>query len=345
MRSEMLIDKWVAADSSDLHIKAPNPPFWRIHGDLRPVPGFEPMNEHQVRDFAIHLVGEGGLREFQKHNELDTAITLPCGRRVRINVHLQLGRTGLSLRLLPHDFFPLSALGLPIKICEQICSLKQGLVLVTGATGSGKSTTLASFVNEINQSRSGHIVTIEDPIEYRHRTKKCLITQREVGDDTASFSEALRRVLREDPDIVLIGEMRDLDTIRAALTIAETGHLTLGTLHTSTAVHTITRIISSFPANEQEQVRTQLSGSLKYVICQQLLPAADNNGRYLAAEVMVATPAVQSLIRESRIHQIPSAMQTGIDKGMVTLNHSLDTLVSSGKVTAEIADEYRVDTL
>jgi len=344
MLNEKLLDVWVAADSSDLHIKAPNPPFWRIHGDLRPVPGFEAMTDDQVSDFTFHLVGEDDLREFKKNNELDTAITLPCGRRVRINVHVQLGRTGLSLRLLPSEFFPLASLGLPVKICEEICSLKQGLVLVTGATGSGKSTTLASFINDINETRTGHIVTIEDPIEYRHNTKKCLITQREVGRDTASFNEALRRVLREDPDIVLIGEMRDLDTIRAALTIAETGHLTFGTLHTSSAVHTITRIISAFPANEQEQVRMQLSGSLKHVICQQLLPTADGNGRYLAAEVMVATSAVQSLIRESRIHQIPSAMQTGIDKGMLTLNQSLDDLVASGRITAEKADEYRVDS-
>jgi len=344
MLNKELIDKWVAADSSDLHIKAPNPPFWRIHGDLRRVPGFAPMSDDDVRDFTLHLVGDAGLREFQRENELDTAITLPCGRRVRINLHVQLGSPGLALRLLPNDFLPLSALGLPVKICEEICSLKQGLVLVTGATGSGKSTTIASFINQINATRTGHIVTIEDPIEYRHTTKGCLITQREVGRDTASFKEALRRVLREDPDIVLIGEMRDLDTIRAALTIAETGHLTFGTLHTSTAVHTITRIISSFPAEEQEQVRMQLSGSLKYVLCQQLLPSADGNGRYLAAEVMVATSAVQSLVRESRIHQIPSAMQTGVDMGMRTLNQSLDDLVASEKITNEKANEYRLNS-
>jgi twitching motility protein PilT len=341
MLNEVLLKQWIGAESSDLHIKAPNAPFWRINGELRPVPGFDPVTEEQVRDFAFHLVGENGLREFQRANELDVAATI-CGRRIRINVHVHLGSTGLSLRLLPCEFFPLNALGLPVGICEDICALKQGLVLLTGATGSGKSTTLASLINEINETRSGHVVTIEDPVEYRHATKRCLITQREVGRDTASFNEALRRVLREDPDIVLIGEMRDIDTIRAALTIAETGHLTFGTLHTSTAIHTVTRIISSFPANEQDQVRIQLAGSLKYVICQQLLPLADGSGRCLAAEVLVATSAVRSLIRESRIHQIPSAMQTGVNLGMMTLDQSLDELVRQGKVSREIAEEYRL---
>lgn len=345
MEHNKLIETWVAQESSDLHIKAPNPPFWRIHGRLEPMPGFAPMTEEQVRDFTFHLVGETQLREFDRDNELDTACTLPNGRRIRINVHIQQEMTGLALRLLPQDFYPLSSLGLPVQICEDICSLKQGLVLVTGATGSGKSTTLASFVNEINAIRNGHIVTIEDPIEYRHRTRKCLVTQREVGRDTASFSEALRRVLREDPDYVLIGEMRDLETIRAALTIAETGHLTFGTLHTSTAVHTITRIISAFPANEQEQVRTQLSGSLRHVICQQLLPTADGHGRCLAAEILVATSAVQALIRESRTHQIPSAMQTGSQMGMVTLNQALERLVQARKITQQTADAHRLESL
>ncbi len=343
MSHKKLIDRWVAEESSDLHIKAPNPPFWRVHGRLEPMPGFEPMTEEQVRDLALHLVGKEQLREFDEMNELDTAKTLENGRRIRINVHVQLGKTGLALRLLPQEFYPLGSLGLPVQVCEDICNLKQGLVLVTGATGSGKSTTLASFINEINAVRNDHIVTIEDPIEYLHKTRKCLVTQREVGRDTASFTEALRRVFREDPDIVLIGEMRDPETIRAALTIAETGHLTFGTLHTSTAVHTITRIIGAFPANEQEQVRTQLSGSLRHVICQQLLPTIDMDGRCLAAEIMIATSAVKSLIRENRIHQIPSAMQTGTHLGMVILDQSLDRLVQTGRISPEIANEYRTE--
>jgi twitching motility protein PilT len=339
MSFEKMLQFWADHEASDLHIKAPNPPFWRIHGRLEPMPGFLPMTEEQVRDFTFHLIGEEALRNFQLNNELDCAKTLSNGRRIRINVHTQQGLTGLSLRLLPVQFFPLSDLGLPLQVCEDICSLKQGLVLVTGATGSGKSTTLASFVNAINERRSGHIVTIEDPIEYQHQTKKCLITQREVGRDTANFGEALRRVLREDPDIVLIGEMRDLETIRAALTISETGHLTFGTLHTSTAVHTITRIISAFPTNEQELVRTQLSGSLRHVICQRLLPTAKRAGRCLAAEIMIATPAVQSLIRENRVHQISSAMQTGSHLGMTTLDQSINKLLLEGKITAKTAEE------
>ena len=300
-----LIGQWIAAESSDLHIKAPNPPFWRMHGSLVPVPGFPPMTEEEVCAFSRELVGEEAFHTFLNDHELDAAKTLENGRRIRINLHVQNGGVGLALRLLPCNFYPLDSLGLPIKVGEDICRLKQGLVLVTGATGSGKSTTLASFINEINETRRGHIVTIEDPVEYVHRTRQCLVTQREVGKDTATFSEALRRVLREDPDIVLIGEMRDLETIRAALTIAETGHLTFGTLHTSTAVHTVTRIVSAFPASEQELVRTQLAGSLRHVLCQQLLPTADGAGRCLAAEIMVATPAVRALIRETEFTRFP----------------------------------------
>ena len=336
-----LIEKWVAAESSDLHIKAPNPPFWRMHGSLIPVPDFPPMSEEEVCAFSRELVGEEAFHIFLNDHEIDSAKTLGNGRRIRINLHIQSGGIGLALRLLPCNFYPLDSLGLPIKVSEEICGLKQGLVLVTGATGSGKSTTLASFINEINETRRGHIVTIEDPVEYVHRTRQCLVTQREVGKDTATFSEALRRVLREDPDIVLIGEMRDLETIRAALTIAETGHLTFGTLHTSTAVHTVTRIVSAFPASEQELVRTQLAGSLRHVLCQQLLPTASGDGRCLAAEIMVATPAVRALIRENRIHQIPSAMQTGSHQGMRTFNQSIDQLLQGGRISLEIAEEYR----
>ena len=337
-----LIEQWIAAESSDLHIKAPNPPFWRMHGSLIPVPDFPPMSEEEVCTFSRELVGKETFQTFLQDHELDAAKTFENGRRIRINLHIQNGGVGLALRLLPCNFYPLDSLGLPIKVGEDICRLKQGLVLVTGATGSGKSTTLASFINEINETRRGHIVTIEDPVEYVHRTRQCLVTQREVGKDTATFSEALRRVLREDPDIVLIGEMRDLETIRAALTIAETGHLTFGTLHTSTAVHTVTRIVSAFPASEQELVRTQLAGSLRYVLCQQLLPTADGAGRCLAAEIMVATPAVRALIRENRIHQIPSAIQTGSHQGMRAFNQSVDQLLHNGFISLETAEAYRI---
>lgn len=331
-----MFDAWVAQESSDLHITAPNPPYWRIHGKLVPVPDFPALDEADVDYLTRALVGEAAYQTFRNENELDMAKTLRNGRRIRINVHRQMGLTGLSLRLLPCEFYPLDSLGLPEMVCKDICSINQGLVLVTGATGSGKSTTLASFINEINMTRTGHIVTIEDPVEYRHSSKKCFVTQREVGNDTASFDEALRRILREDPDYVLIGEMRDTETIRAALTIAETGHLTFGTLHTSTARHTMTRIISSFHASEQEQIRTQLAGSLRYVICQQLFPTLNGKGRCLAAEILVATPAVQALIRENRLHQIPSAMQTSSSVGMVTIEQSIQSLKQQGKISPDI---------
>jgi twitching motility protein PilT len=329
---DRLLEAWVASDSSDLHIKAPNPPFYRLHGSLIPLPGYAPLSELDVRHFAKTLLGEKVYDQFKASHELDTAKTLENGRRIRINAHVQSGGVGLALRLLPATFFPLESLGLPLSVCRNICGLHHGLVLVTGATGSGKSTTLASLINELNQTRDGHVITVEDPIEYRHTTNKCLITQREVGDDTASFAEALKRILREDPDIVMIGEMRDCETMRAALTLAETGHLTFSTLHTGTAIHTMTRIIGSFPANEQEQIRTQLAGVLRYVICQQLIPLRDGGGRCLAAEVLVGTSAVLSLIRENRIHQIASTMQTGTHIGMTTMNQSLKNLVADGRI-------------
>jgi len=340
---QKILDHWVEAESSDLHIKAPNPPFWRIHGVLVPMPGLEPMSEARVRDFARDLVGKDPYQQFEKDHELDMALTLSNARRIRINLHIQNGGVGIALRLLPCDFFPLHSLGLPARVCDEICGLKQGLVLVTGATGSGKSTTLASFINQINETRPAHIVTIEDPVEYRHNTKQALITQREVGADTASFGEALKRVLREDPDVVLIGEMRDAETMDAALTLAETGHLTFATLHTSTAVQTVTRLIGAFPASRQEQIRTQLAASLRYVICQQLLPNMDGDGRLLAAEILVATPAVLSLIRENRLHQISSAMQTGMQIGMLTMNQALAQLTKQGCISRDTAVEYSPD--
>lgn len=340
---QQLLDHWVDEESSDLHIKAPNPPFWRVHGAVVPMPGFAPMNEQQVRAFAQFLVGEEAFREFVAARELDAAQTLSNGRRIRINLHIQKEGVGLALRLLPCNFYPLHSLGLPARVCDEICSLKQGLVLVTGATGSGKSTTLASFINQINETRAAHIVTIEDPVEYCHETKRSLVTQREVGRDTATFGEALKRVLREDPDVVLIGEMRDVETMDAALTLAETGHLTFGTLHTSTAVQTVTRLIGAFPASRQEQIRTQLAASLRYVICQQLLPNRARDGRQLAAEIMIATPAVLALIRENRLHQIRSAMQTGLNLGMVTMNQRLEQLVAESKISREVALEYSPD--
>jgi len=304
--------------------------------------GAEPFDEDMVRILTKELVGIKKYDEFMLNSELDMAIPYK-NARLRVNLYMQQKTISWALRALPCDFFPLNKLGLPARICETVCTLQKGLVLVTGATGSGKTTTLASIINRINEARECHIFTIEDPVEYRHFNKKAFVSQREVGDDTDSFSEALRRVLREDPDVVLIGEMRDRATMQAALTLAETGHLTFATLHTAEAIQTVTRIIGSFPANEQEQIRTQLATTLSLVISQQLVPWDDGNGRSLVAEILVATPAVKAMIRENKIHQIASAMQTGFQYGMRTMNTSLKELFSAGLIGADTALAWSID--
>ena len=253
------------------------------------------------------------------------------------------GAVGAVLRIIPYEVKTFDQLGLPRKVCEGLCGLRKGLVLVTGATGSGKSTTLASMIDHINAGRQDHIVTIEDPIEFVHRNKSCLVNQREVGSDTHGFGQALRRVLRQDPDIVLIGEMRDKETIEAGLTLAETGHLTFATLHTSDCVQTINRIVDVFPAYQQNQIRTQLSFVLEGVFCQQLLPLANSKGRALCAEIMLPTSAIRSLIREDKCHQIISHIQTGGKHGMKTMNQSLYALYKSNKITWDDALRYTQD--
>jgi len=241
------------------------------------------------------------------------------------------------MRLIPYQIKTFEQLGLPRKICEELCNTLKGLVLITGATGSGKTTTLASMIDYINASSKGHIVTIEDPVEFLHRHKGCLVNHREVGSDTHDFKDALKRVLRQDPDVVLIGEMRDLETTEAALTISETGHLVFATLHTADCVQTINRIIDIFPSHQQQQIRTQLSFTLQAVFCQQLLPRPEGKGRILAAEVMIATPAIRSLIRDSKIHQIYSSIQTGGKIGMRTMNQTLQELYKARAITYETA--------
>jgi twitching motility protein PilT len=337
-----LLKCFIESGSSDLHITVNEPPYYRIHGSLFPMPDLEALSVDELTALTRELIGEDKYKEFVCGNELDMAVSYG-DTRLRINIYMQQKMISWALRALPSKFFPLDELGLPVKICEKICKLQKGLVLVTGATGSGKSTTLASIINKINESRQCHIFTIEDPVEYRHSNKKAFISQREVGDDTASFSEALRRILREDPDVVLIGEMRDRDTMQAALTLAETGHLTFATLHTAEAIQTVTRIIGAFPANEQEQIRTQLATTLQLVISQQLVPWDDGRGRSLAAEILVATPAVKAMIRENKIHQIASAMQTGLQTGMKTMNISLQELYTAGKIKAETALDWSID--
>ena len=337
-----LLKYFIGSGSSDLHITANEPPYYRMHGSLIPMPNFVPLSADEITTLTRELIGEDKYKEFVCSNELDMAVSYG-ETRLRINIYMQQKTISWALRALPSGFLPLDKLGLPSQICEKACKLHKGLVLVTGATGSGKSTTLASIINEINENRQCHIFTIEDPVEYRHLNKNSFISQREVGDDTASFNEALRRILREDPDVVLIGEMRDRDTMLAALTLAETGHLTFATLHTAEAIQTVTRLIGAFPANEQEQIRTQLATTLQLVISQQLIPWDDGHGRSLAAEILVATPAVKAMIRENKIHQIASAMQTGLQTGMKTMNISLHELYSSGKIGADTALAWSID--
>jgi twitching motility protein PilT len=343
MELKDLMRRFIDADSTDLHVAKDNPPFIRLHGRLIAMPETTVLDAENIEKLTIELAGEEKFAKLKKENELDMALTVEGNRRIRINFYIQQGSIAWALRLLPFEFFPLDKLGLPAQICEMVCGLKKGLVLVTGATGSGKSTTLASLINKINETREEHIFTIEDPVEYRHFSKKCFVSQREVGEDTESFPEALRRVLREDPDIVLIGEMRDKETMEAALTLAETGHLTFGTLHTSDAVQTVTRIIGAFPPSEQTQIRTQLATTLQVAFSQQLVPWENGEGRSLAAEILVASPAVKAMIREDKIHQISSAMQTGGMLGMKTMNQSLQELVHSEKITKERAVAHAID--
>ncbi|MGL4854090.1 MAG: type IV pilus twitching motility protein PilT, partial [Lentisphaeria bacterium] len=311
---------------------------------LVPFEGFDVIYACTLEGLTLELLGESNIDKFTKEKELDMAIQFG-ENRMRINIYYQRYKIAWALRMLPSKFFPLEKLGIDKKVLQSVCTMQKGLVLVTGATGSGKTTTLASIINEINENRKCHIFTIEDPIEYIHSNKKAFVSQREVGVDTESFDEALRRVLREDPDVVLIGEMRDQTTMRAALTLAETGHLTFGTLHTSEAMQTITRIIGAFPANEQDQIRTQLATTLNLVISQQLIPWNNGEGRSLAAEIMIGTPAIKALIRENKLHQITSNIQTGTQLGMKTMEMALTELVQQKKITVERAAEWSMDKM
>lgn len=337
-----LLEAFRSRNSSDLHLTSDGVPYCRLNGALYPLPDLPVVSAEEMNSLTIELVGKEKMEKFNTENELDMAIEFG-GDRMRINIYRQQRKICWALRLLPSKFFALEQLGIPMPILQSACVMQKGLVLVTGTTGSGKSTTLASIINEINRTRNCHIFTIEDPVEYRHCNRKAFISQREVGSDTASFEEALRRVLREDPDVVMIGEMRDQTTMRAALTLAETGHLTFGTLHTSEALQTVTRLIGAFPANEQEQIRTQLATTLNLVISQQLVPWSDGKGRSLASEIMIGTPAIKAMIRENKIHQIPSSIQTGQQIGMLTMNMSLAELVKQKRVTPEHALEWSLD--
>lgn len=325
-----------ACGGSDLHITVGAPPTVRVDGHLRPLD--EPVMDAEATASAIWgLLTPAQRADFEAHWELDFAFALEGLGRFRGNVYRQQGSVAATFRCIPETIPSLEALALPDAV-SRLADLPRGLVLVTGATGSGKSTTLAAVIDHINRHRPVHVLTIEDPLEFVHAHRVALINQREVHADTRGFAPALRAALREDPDVVLIGEMRDRETMEAALTLAETGHLTFATLHTSSAAQTVTRIIDAFPAHQQAQVRSQLSLVLEGVLCQVLVPRADAPGRIAAVELLVATPAVRSLIRDDKVHQLASAMQSGQDRhGMRTMNQSLAQLVAAGRISRDSA--------
>jgi twitching motility protein PilT len=330
-----LLRKTVEMDGSDLHITTDTPPQVRVHGHLARLDG-TPLAPAETKQLAYSVLTDAQKKRFEESMELDFSFGIKGLARFRCNMFNQRGAVAAVYRLIPEKIKGFQDLGLPA-VLAKLAEKPRGLVLVTGPTGSGKSTTLAAMIDKINVERSDHILTVEDPIEYLHPHKGCLVNQREVHGDTQSFSNALRAALREDPDIVLIGELRDLETVESALRIAETGHLTFGTLHTNSAHQTINRIIDVFPAHQQGQIRTQLSLVVEGIVCQALLPKV-GGGRVVALEIMIPTPGIRNLIREEKVHQIYSAMQTGQEKfGMQTMNQSLATLHRKRLITLETA--------
>ena len=321
--------------ASDLHLSAGLPPMIRVHGDVRRI-NVEALDHRAVHDMVYDIMNDSQRKMYEETLEVDFSFEIQGLARFRVNAFNQNRGAGAVFRTIPSKILSLEQLNAP-KVFAELALKPRGLVLVTGPTGSGKSTTLAGMVNHLNENEYGHILTIEDPIEFVHESKKSLINQREVGPHTMSFSNALRSALREDPDCVLVGEMRDLETIRLALTAAETGHLVFGTLHTSSAAKTVDRIVDVFPAAEKEMVRAMLSESLRAVISQTLLKSKDGSGRVAAHEIMIGTPAIRNLIRENKVAQMYSAIQTGVKDGMQTLDQCLQELLSKGVITKEEA--------
>lgn len=320
--------------ASDLHLKVGSRPVLRIYGELCPQTQYGAVSAEDMERFFAEVTNEEQRRRFLEDLELDISYGLSGVGRFRINVALQRGTITIVMRRLSFTIPSIEELGLP-QVCKELVLKPRGLILVTGPTGSGKSTTLAAMINYLNEREARRIITIEDPIEYLLRDRRCFITQREVGGDTMSFASALKRALRQDPDVILVGEMRDLETISAAITAAETGHLVLSTLHTAGAALTMDRIIDVFPPHQQQQVRVQLAGILEGVLSQTLLPTMDGSGRVPAVEVMIATPAVRSLIRDAKTHQLPGVIETGQKYGMQTLDQALQALYQQGKVSLE----------
>jgi twitching motility protein PilT len=331
-----LLKAMVEKGASDLHITTGSPPQLRVDGELVPLKT-APLTPVETKQLCYSILTDAQKHRFEEHSELDLSFGVRGLSRFRANIFMQRGAVAGAFRSIPYKVISMEELGLPTAVLE-ITKKPRGLVLVTGPTGSGKSTTLASIIDRVNSERHDHIVTVEDPIEYLHPHKNCVVNQREVGADTQSFKSALRYILRQDPDVVLVGEMRDLETIEAALTVSETGHLCLATLHTNSCVQTINRVIDVFPAHQQSQIRTQLSFVLEGVVSQTLIPRANGGGRVIALEVMVPNPAIRNLIREDKIHQIYSQMQIGQDKfGMQTLNQCLADLYTRRVISHEDA--------
>ena len=337
---DVLLERALACGASDLHLRAGSPPLMRLHGRLQPLPETDGQDGYEAALLAI--LTDNQRQIFEARSDLDFAYEIPHVGRFRVNLLRQHKGVGAVFRLLPSRLYTLEELGLP-QVVYTLVRLEQGLVLVTGPTGSGKSTTLAAIIDHINQESDKHIVTIEDPLEFIHPNKKSLVTQREVGAHTLSFAAALRAVLREDPDIILLGELRDLETISLAITAAEIGHLVFGTLHTRTAASTVDRLIDVFPPEQQSQTRIMLAETLKGVIAQQLLVRADGHGRVVAVEILVGTTALANLIRESKTHQIPSLIQTGRREGMQTMDQAILELLRSKQITPQEAYRKAVD--
>lgn len=335
-----LLEKTIELNASDLHLTTGIPPVIRLNGKLIVI-GEENLNEDTMAKFAKEILGDK-FDEYNEIGEADISYALADKCRFRVNVFKQSNKDAIALRVLSLKIPSLDELNHP-NILKELIKKQRGLILVTGPTGSGKSTTLAAMINEINKTRSAHIITLEDPIEYVHNHQKCIINQREIGKDTKSYGNALRAVLREDPDVILVGEMRDLETISIAITAAETGHLVLSTLHTIGAAKTIDRIIDVFPPYQQQQIKIQLASVLQGIISQQLVPSIDGTKRFAALETMVITPAIQNQIREGKTYQIESAIQTGSKYGMKTMDMSLGELVRNGDISKETAILYSVD--